>query len=97
MKTLEDGGEVDENEFMESSLAVFNGVREVREAVLLNRSAEEPESESEASEASETLSSSRRSSASKPPPSPPPPIVQVGREIKRFKIRIAVISLIDFS
>ncbi|XP_050395347.1 catenin alpha-2 isoform X1 [Patella vulgata] len=40
-------GDVDENEFIEASRLVYDGVRDIRQAVLMNRSAEEYDSDSE--------------------------------------------------
>ncbi|KFM61487.1 Catenin alpha, partial [Stegodyphus mimosarum] len=39
--------EVDENEFIDASRLVYDGVRDIRRAVLMNRSAEELDSETE--------------------------------------------------
>lgn len=39
--------EVDENEFIDASRVVYDGVREIRRAVLMNRTAEELDSETE--------------------------------------------------
>src|SRR5882724_1849258 len=45
--TSDPRGEVDENEFIDASRLVYDGVREIRRAVLLNRTVEELDSETE--------------------------------------------------
>ncbi|XP_022254960.1 catenin alpha-like [Limulus polyphemus] len=55
--------EVDENEFIDASRLVYDGVREIRRAVLMNRTAEELDSETEIEYEENTYDTRSKSSA----------------------------------
>uniref|UniRef100_A0A646QDC8 Catenin alpha n=1 Tax=Hemiscolopendra marginata TaxID=943146 RepID=A0A646QDC8_9MYRI len=55
--------EVDENEFIDASRLVYDGVREIRKAVLMNRTAEELDSETEIEYEDNTYDTRSKSSA----------------------------------
>ncbi|KAH9362962.1 hypothetical protein HPB48_014256 [Haemaphysalis longicornis] len=55
--------EMDENEFIDASRLVYDGVREIRRAVLMNRSAEELDSETEIEYEDNTYETRSKSSA----------------------------------
>ncbi|KAL3192910.1 hypothetical protein MRX96_058423 [Rhipicephalus microplus] len=55
--------EIDENEFIDASRLVYDGVREIRRAVLMNRSAEELDSETEIEYEDNTYETRSKSSA----------------------------------
>lgn len=55
--------EVDENEFIDASRLVYDGVREIRRAVLMNRTAEELDSETEIEYEDNTYETRSKSSA----------------------------------
>ena len=75
--------DIDENDFMETTLHIFNGVRDIREAVLLNRGAEDPDSPVESD--TDTISSrgSSRTSSSSSAPSSSTPVTTASKSAWR--------------